>query len=357
MDLAAIVANWRALKAQAAPAACAAVVKADGYGCGLEEVSRALGEAGCTTFFVAHLSEGRRLRAVLPEATVYVLNGLLPGTASAYAEADLRPVLGSLEEMEEWRAFRASTGWDGGAALHIDTGMNRLGLSMEEAAILARSRDRTRGLTLLMSHLACAETPDHPLNRRQMARFAEMRALFPRLPASLANSAGIFLSRDAHHDVVRPGVALYGANPTPTSPNPMRPAVELHGRIVQVRDLARGESVGYGAAWTAHRPTRLAVVSVGYADGVLRAASGLAEKPGADAIVAGQRCPLVGMISMDLLAVDVTDVPGGGPRRGDLVTLIGDGISVDEIAARAGTIAYEVLAALGRRYHRSYRIG
>jgi len=356
IDLGALVANWRELARRAAPAGCAAVVKADGYGCGLEPVTAALAKAGCDTFFVAHLTEGRRARAVAPRATIYVLNGLLPGTASAYPGCNLHPIIGSLAEFAEWKAFVAATAWHGGAALHVDTGMNRLGLSFQEAAWLAQQPQAERGeLVLVMSHLACADTPDHPLNAKQMGAFGELRAMYPGVPGSLANSSGIFLGPDAHHDMVRPGVALYGANPTPLHLNPMRPVVELTGRIVQIRTVPQGETVGYAATWTARRSTRIAVVSVGYADGILRAASARDDKPGADVIVAGRRCPLAGLISMDLLAVDVTDLPDDTPRRGDLVTLLGQEIGVDDLASHAATIGYEVLTSLGRRYRRVYR--
>jgi alanine racemase len=358
IDLAALVANWRELARRAAPAQCAAVVKADGYGCGLEPITAALARAGCETFFVAHLAEGRRARAAAPPATIYVLNGLLPGTASAYAGCNLHPVIGSLAELAEWKAFVAATAWHGGAALHVDTGMNRLGLSFDEAVWLAGQPPDERGdLGLLMSHLACAETPDHPLNAKQIAAFGELRAMYPGVPGSLANSSGIFLGPDALHNMVRPGVALYGANPTPLHINPMRPVVTLKGRIVQVRTIAEGETVGYGATWTARRLTRVAVISIGYADGILRAASARDDKPGAEAIVAGRPCPLAGLVSMDLLAIDVTDLPEHTPRRGDLVTLLGEEIGVDDLAFHAGTIGYEVLTSLGRRYRRIYQDG
>jgi alanine racemase len=353
IDLGAIAANWRALAARAAPAACAAVVKADAYGCGVEQVAPALAAAGCDTFFVANLSEARRLRTLCPGARVYVLNGLMPGTAPAYAAADLRPILGSLAEFAEWRAFVGATGWQGGAALHVDTGMNRLGLSVADAARIAEE-PQPGDIVLLMSHLACADTPDHPLNARQIAAFRAVRNLFPAVPASLANSSGIFLGPDALHDLVRPGVALYGGNPTPLHLNPMQPVVTLAGRIVQVREVSEGETVGYGATWTARRPSRIAIASIGYADGFLRAGSGRDDKAGADAIVHRRRCPLAGLVSMDLLAIDVTDVPRE-VRRGDFATLLGADISIDELASHAGTISYEILTGLGRRYRRVYR--
>jgi alanine racemase len=353
IDLGAIAVNWRALRARAAPAHCAAVVKADAYGCGIEQVVPALARAGCASFFVAHLGEARRARAAAPDAAVYVLNGLLPGTAPVYADANLRPVLGSRAELDEWRAFCGASGWRGGAALHFDTGMSRLGFAPDDAPGIAAGLGNDHGITLIMSHFACSEE-EHPLNALQIARFRTVRAAFGAIAGSLANSSGIFLGHDAHHDLVRPGVALYGANPTPGRPNPMRAVVTLRGRIVQTRDVPQGATVGYSATWTARRPTRLAVVSVGYADGFLRAGSASDARTGAEAIVAGQRCPLAGRVSMDLIALDVTAVPAAKVSRGDLVTLIGDGIGVDDLAARAGTIGYEVLTSLGRRYRRVY---
>jgi alanine racemase len=352
IDLTALVANWRMLAARAGPAKSAAVIKADGYGCGIEQVARALAEAGCETFFVANLAEARRARASSPTATIYILNGLLPGTAPAYAEANLRPVIGSRAELDEWNGFRAMSAWRGGAALHVDTGMNRLGIPYQEAGALSNDH----GIALVMSHFACSEE-DHPLNAIQIERFRAVRALFPGIAGSLANSSGIFLGSDAHHDLVRPGVALYGANPTPGKPNPMRTVVALDARVVQSRTVEQGATVGYSATWTAKRPTRLAIVSVGYADGFLRAASASDKKPGAEAIVAGQRCPMAGRVSMDLIAIDVTDVAESRIARGDLVSLLGPEISVDDLAARAGTIGYEVLTSLGRRYRRVYRTG
>jgi alanine racemase len=354
IDLSALAANWRELCARAAPAECGAVVKADGYGCGIAPVSTALVHAGCRTFFVADLPEARSVRRIAPAATLYVLNGLAPGTAEAFAEADLRPVIGSLAELGEWREFRAASGWRGRAALHVDTGMNRLGLAPEQAAEIAGRDAPLPEIVLLMSHFACAEEPGHPLNARQMAEFHQLRALFPGIPASLANSSGIFLGPDAHHDLVRPGVALYGANPTPGHLNLMRTVVRLEARVVQVREVAAGETVGYGATWTAQRPTRLAILAVGYADGLPRAASASDTKPGAEAIIAGRRCPLAGRISMDLLAVDVNDLPEDSPRRGDFAALLDEEIGLDELASHAGTIAYEVLTRLGRRYRRVY---
>jgi alanine racemase len=354
VDLAALVANWRALSRRAMPSECAGVIKANGYGCGIEPVATALARAGCKTFFVADLSEARRVREVAPEATIYVLNGLIPGTPSVYAELRARPVIGSMVELAEWDAFVAGTQWRGGAALHVDTGMNRLGISANDAAALApRIRSENHGITLLMSHLACAEDTQHPLNQRQISLFREVRMLYRGIPSSLANSSGIFLSDNAHCDLVRPGVALYGVNPTPGRPNPMRPVIDLKARVVQVRAVPRGETVGYSAGWTSKRASRIAVVAVGYGDGYLRASGSSDETPGGSAIAAGTRCPIAGRVSMDLLAVDVTEAPE--VRRGDFITLIGDELGLDEVATAAGTIGYELLTSLGQRYHRVYR--
>jgi alanine racemase len=227
---------------------------------------------------------------------------------------------------------------------------------VEEAVALApRLQKENHGFTLLMSHLACADTPEHPLNDKQIKLFREIRVQFRGLPASLANSSGIFLGDAAHCDMVRPGVALYGVNPTPGRPNPMHPVVGLQGRIVQLRHVAKGETVGYGGAWTAKRPSRIAVIAIGYADGYPRAASAPDGAAGGEAIVAGKRCPLAGRISMDLMAIDVSELPEGDVRRGEFATLIGGDITVDDVAAFGGTIGYEVLTRLGRRYHRIYR--
>lgn len=352
LDLGAIVANWRDLASRTAPAECAAVVKADAYGCGIEPVAGALARAGCKTFFVADVAEARRLRATAPDADIYVLNGIPFGAASALADVKARPVIGSLSELAEWDAFCTAQQWRGGAALHFDTGMNRLGLLAEDAsALAARVKMPDHGVSLVMSHFACADTPNHPMNQRQIDLFREVRTLFRGIPASLANSSGIFLGASAHCDMVRPGIALFGGNPTPSQPNPMKPVVELKGRIAQVRTVARGDSVGYGAAWTAAKPTRIAVVAIGYADGYARAASGV-DGRGGEVLVAGHRCRIAGRISMDLMSIDLSNLPDGAAKRGDYVTLIGGGLGVDEVAAMTGTVGYEVLTNLGRRFHR-----
>jgi alanine racemase len=356
IDLAAIADNWRLLGGRTMPAECAAVVKANAYGCGIEAISRKLSSAGCRTFFVADLLEARSVRAVVPEAVIYVLNGIMPGSAPAFARGSFRPVINSLTELAEWDAFVAQSKWTGGAALHVDTGMNRLGITVEQArGIAPRIHSENHGFTLLMSHLACAEMPDHVLNDQQIRQFRELRVLYRGLPSSLANSSGIFLGGNVFCDLVRPGVAIYGANPTPDKNNPMRPAIELRARIIQVRAIEPGETVGYGASWSAPHGGRIAVIAVGYGDGFMRSAAPAKGKPAAEVVIAGRRCPLAGRVSMDLLTADVTNLPDGTPSRGDFATLIGEGMSLDELASAMGTIAYEVLTSLGRRYHRVYK--
>jgi alanine racemase len=358
VDLDAIVANWRKLEKTAVPAECAAVIKANAYGCGAEQVARALSHAGCKTFFVATLDEARRVRAAMPSATLYALNGFFQNTGDAYAEVDCKPVIGDLNELAEWDVFCRRSGWHGGAAIQIDTGMNRLGLSVVEAqGIIPRINAGDHGITLVMSHLVCGELVNNPTNARQLAAFREIASLFSNVPASLSNSSGIYLGPQFQFDLVRPGAALYGINPTPEADNPMQPVVDLKARIVQIRNIERGETVGYGGTWTARRPTKLAIVASGYADGYFRAASASDGTRGAEAVVAGKRCPIAGRVSMDLAAIDITDLPQNAARRGHMVTLIGEGITVDELAHHFGTIGYEVLTSLGPRYARIYKGG
>ena len=358
VDLDAICANWRKLEKTGVPAECSAVIKANAYGCGLEPVARALALAGCKTFFVATLDEARAARAAVPSAVLYVLGGFIQNTGDAFAKIDARPVIGDLNELAEWDVFCRRTGWAGGTAIHIDTGMNRLGLTLAEAqGIIPRINAGDHGISLVMSHLACAESLHHPLNAKQLATFREIASLFSGVPASLSNSSGIFLGSPFQFDLVRPGAALYGVNPTPEADNPMQGVVELKARVLQMRDVERGESVGYGATWTTRRPTRLAIISVGYADGYFRAGGSNDGTRGAEVVVAGKRCPVAGRISMDLMAVDVTDLEKNAVRRGHLVTLIGESITVDELAHHFGTIGYEVLTSLGPRYARLYKGG
>ena len=352
IDLSALVANWRQLAARASASECAAVVKADAYGLGAEPAVRALAAAGCRSFFVATAGEGERIRGVAPRAIVYVLEGLPSGGARALAAARLRPVLASLDEIREWAAFGRSIGRRLPAALQFDTGMNRLGLSLrdaEAAAVAAQDID----VTLTMSHFVCAQWAEDPRNARQIAAFAAARRAFPGTPASLCNSSGIFLSQRPHYDLLRPGYALYGGNPTPGAPNPMRSVTRLEAPLLATRWIEAGESVGYDGMWTAARPTRLATLGLGYGDGFPAAVAGPG-RPAPEAIVAGRRCPIVGRVSMDFVMLDVTDIPEGVVYRGQTAELLGETIGVDELAERCGTIGYEILTRLGRRYERVY---
>lgn len=351
IDLDAIAANYRLLVQRLQGRACAAVVKANAYGLGVERVAPTLAAAGARTFFVAHLDEGIALRALLPEVEIVVLSGPIAGAEADYVRHRLLPTLNHLGDIAAWRRFAAvQTGCR--AALHLDTGMARLGLSRREVELVAAEPKLLDGVSVawILSHLACADEPDHPLNRKQLG---ELRALLPRLPCrapvSFANSSGIFLGADYHFDLGRPGVALYGVNPTPGRPNPMRPVVRLQAPILQLRDVDRPGSVGYGAAQAIEPPAKLATVGVGYADGYFRSSS-----PRARAVVGDVHVPIVGRVSMDLTVLDVSDAPLHAVQPGCMIDLIGPGHTVDEMADEAGTIGYEVLTALGSRYRRNY---
>jgi alanine racemase len=346
IDLGAIVANWRYLHAKQKSGA---VVKADGYGLGAISVARALLAAGCRDFFVATPDEALALRDTIPGVALVVLGGLFPGAEADYAAHDIIPALGSLAEIDAWSALSRRLGRALPAWLHVDTGMSRLGLDARERAILAQNHAWLAGIEVhaVMSHLVSAECPDDPLNALQRDRFVAWRTDLPQAPASLANSAGIFLGAGFGFDLARPGSALYGVNPTPGRENPMRPVVTLAARVLAVRDIPAGATVGYSATWTAARPTRIATVGIGYADGWHRAHS----NAGA-AFFDGHPVPLVGRVSMDLTTFDVTDLPAARP--GSWLELLGPHRAVDDAARDAGTIGYEVLTALGRRYHRVY---
>jgi alanine racemase len=355
IDLDAIAANWRLLATTLRPGACcAAVVKADAYGLGAAKVAPVLAAAGCRRFVVATLDEGVALRPLLPQAEILVLSGPSAGTERDYSANDLVPVLNSPDQVERWTVAARQYERRLPCALHVDTGMARLGLSAAEtrglgadAATLAAIRP-----VLVMSHLACADEPDHPLNGQQLERFTAARAWFPGVEGSLAASSGIFLGEAWHADWVRPGAALYGIQPTAKGPNPMRPVVRLDGKIIQVRDVDAGDTVGYGATHCCPVRSRLAIVAAGYADGVFRSLGNRGY-----GCLGGVRVPLVGRVSMDLVIFDVGGVPAELAHPGALIELIGAGNTVDDVGRAAGTIGYEILTALGRRYHRVYRGG
>jgi alanine racemase len=356
IDLDALAANYLRLRDLAASAECAAVVKADAYGLGMAKAAPVLARAGCRTFFVATLGEAAALRALLPEATIYVFAGLMPGTGELYRAADLRPVLNSAAEIKEWASFCASRGEQLPCAVHIDTGMNRLGLSADEIDQLAEASELWQSMTLslVMSHLACADEPDHPKSDAQRKLFDRLRARLPKALASLANSAGILLGPNYIYDVVRPGLALYGGHPRRHGENPFLAVVHLKGRVLQVRIVGPGETVGYGATATMRRAARIAVVSVGYADGFFRSLSAKDGEEPHEAYFGSHAAPILGRVSMDLITIDVSAVPEELSGRGAWVELIGPNVPAHTLAARAGTIDYEVLTNLGRRAFRRY---
>ena len=352
VDLDAIAENYRRLDQLSDRANCAAVVKANAYGLGIARVAPALHRAGCRTFFVATFAEATGLRDILnannQDAEVLVLNGISVQDEALAHEHRLVPVLNSLEQVTAWRKSAAGRPE---VAIHVDTAMSRLGLTIADAGHLLGDSDFYEDLhvTALLSHLACSEQPDHPLNRQQLDRFKALLEGLPPLRAGVANSSGIFLGREFCFDLVRAGVALYGANPTPGRPNPMSEVINLKGKIIQTRQIDRGMTVGYGAAFTATRPMRVATVPVGYADGYARALGnrGLGE-------IGGVRVPVVGRVSMDLTVFDITDVAPDIAVPGSDIQLIGGAAPLDEVAEAAGTISYEILVRLGPRLERRY---
>ena len=350
VDLAAIVANWRLLCSLHPTGPVAGVVKANAYGLGAHQVAPALYAAGCRHFFVALLDEALEIRDLVPDAMLAVLGGLMAGCEADYRAHDIVPVLGSLSEIDAWVA--AARGWGRAlpALLHIDTGMSRLGLDPRQLAMLQSDHTRMAGLELryIMTHLVASEVAADPLNVVQRERFAAACAGLPPAPRSFANSSGIFLGDGWGSDLARPGAALYGINPTPGARNPMRLPVTLRARVLSVRDVPTGTSVGYNATWRAPRASRIATAGIGYADGLHRSVSN-----GGQAFFDGKPVPLVGRVSMDLTTFDITEAPAVVP--GSWLEIIGTAQTPDDLAAAAGTNGYEVLTSLGRRFHRVYQ--
>ena len=349
IDLDGIAANWRLLSARIEGAGCAAVVKADAYGLGADKVAGALEAAGCRDVFVAHLEEGIALRGTLAaDARVFVLNGIPPGTEPELAAARLIPVVNTLAELSAWRGYARTTQRMLPTALQIDCGMARLGLAPKDVSTINAEPSRLEGLSLslVMSHLACADDPAHSANDSQRLQFDRLRAMLPAAPASLANSSGIFLGAPFHFDLVRPGAALYGLNPTPSQTNPMQAVVHLAARVIQLREVPSGAGIGYGHADLASRASQLATIALGYADGWPRNAA-------IAAMFGGSSLPFLGRVSMDSIILDITDGPLQ-PREGDLVDLIFAEQTLDDVARAAGTIGYEILTRLGSRFHRRY---
>ncbi|WOX06779.1 alanine racemase [Microbulbifer pacificus] len=361
IDLGAVVDNYSWLRQHLVNGGrCAGVVKADAYGLGVGEVAPALYRAGCRDFFVATLAEGEQLRNLLPaEVTIYLLTGVRPGSEQRCAAANLVPVLVTIEQLRQWCALTASSGLAAPCALKVDTGMTRLGMGGDEFAQLLQMPELLAGanLQLILSHLACADEPDHPQNPAQLAVFNEfvsgLRRICPGVQASFANSSGICLGEAYHFDLVRPGSALYGINPLPGRKNPMRPVVSLRVPVLQQREITRDSAVGYGAAGHAAAGSWLAVVRGGYADGILRTQSGR----GRGMAVAGDEkiaVPMLGRVSMDTCVFDISALSEDQRHRLEVIELLGDDWTVDDMATAAGTIGYEILTSLGRRYCRRY---
>lgn len=356
IDLPALQSNWRTLRDRAPGARTAGVVKANGYGCGASEVAPALKDAGCNLLFVATVDEALSLRSdtSLDRVTIAILNGCLKKQFSDLKNNRLLPVLNSLSDYRNWASFQRSEGTELPFALHIDTGMNRLGMSAADAETIASDPDFANASVLFaMSHLACADTPNDPKNREQAVAFFKatepFRKIIPDLPLSLANSAGIYLGSDFCLDIVRPGIGLYGGQPISGRRLPLEPVIHLHAPVLQVRDINPGESVGYGATHVATRKSRVATVPLGYGDGILRAAGNAGF-----GFIGDIRVPMVGRVSMDLITLDVTDVPEAGVHQGTWVEILGKNVSVDQLGAAAGSFGYEILTGLGDRYTKRY---
>jgi len=348
IDLGALAANYAQLRHRAVGAEVAAVVKANAYGLGIGPVAARLAEVGCRSFFVGTVTEGLELRQLQAAAQIFVLNEMPAGSAALYLQQQLLPVLNTMDEVRTW----ATQGAGAPAALQIDTGMTRAGLSAADVAGLCEDGRLCQALklVLIMSHLACADEPDHALNLQQLERFRTLRRHWPGVPWSIANSAGIFLGPDFHGDLVRPGIALYGGRPGASGDNPMREVVRLESRVLQVRQLTQRSSVGYGATRALAPNARIATVGIGYADGYPRALSGCG-----CALWQGARAGVAGRVSMDLLTLDVSATGFEQLATGDWVTLIGGGLPLEEVAATAGTVNYELLTSLSRRADRIYR--
>lgn len=357
IDLAALVENWRILKRKLnASCDCGAVVKADAYGLGAANVATALAGAGCKTFYVAHVEEGLSLRKVLGQGPrIIVMHGPTPNSEGDIARHSLIPVLSTPDQILRWRTFASQADVLQETVIQVDTGMNRLGLSASEFTDHITNPDGFQGLTplALMSHLACAGTPDHVMNREQQERFASslstFRTKFPDAKGSLCNSSGIFLGTPWHYDFARPGAALYGLNPQPDGRNPMLPVVRLQAKILQVHRVDSTQTVGYGATFRAADGSKLATVSVGYADGFLRSLSNKGQ-----AVLDGITVPVAGIVSMDLLTFDISNVPDSSAVPGTMIDILFKDHTADDLANEGGTIGYEMLTSLGNRYARRY---
>jgi alanine racemase len=350
ISLGAITDNYRLLTRQGT-VAVAPVLKANAYGLGAAQTFKTLRAEGAAQFFIATPDEAAELRTLDATTDLFILGGLYAGADEAYIAGGFMPVLNSTEEIARWAATCKKAGRKLPAAIHFDTGMNRLGLCADETAQLLTDRSLLDpiDLRLIMSHFACSDEKDHAMNTRQASRFADIARAFPHVPKSLCNSSGIFRDPDWHYDLLRPGFALYGGNPTPEATNPMRRVVDLSVRILQTRCAKAGEIAGYSASYIFQNDTPLATVAMGYADGFHRAGSNKAKL-----YWNGRPCPIVGRVSMDLVIVDLGGAGDALPQAGDLLEVLGPHQNVDELARDLGTIGYEILTSLGKRYERAY---
>ncbi|NWJ22734.1 alanine racemase [Rhizobium sp. RM] len=363
IDLGALADNWRDMKRRSGKARTAAVVKADAYGLGIEDCGSTLYHAGARDFFVATVAEGATLRSYTPEARIFVLSGIWPGQERQVFDNDLVPVIASEEQLSFWMGTVAERG-EHPCALHIDTGFNRLGLPLDDALSLASDVTRPASFdpVLVLSHLACGDTPSAPMNKVQLESFRQVSAAFEGIESSLSASAGIFLGPDYHFDLTRPGIAVYGGEAVNGVKNPMRPVAKAEARIIQIREAGEGQTVSYGGTFLLKRASRLAIASVGYADGYQRSLSGSGiplrkmGHGGAYGVINGHKAPVAGRVTMDLTIFDVTDIPENAVRAGDYIELFGPNVPVDEVAHAAGTIGYELLTGLGLRYERQYLV-
>jgi alanine racemase len=361
IDLSALAYNWRALAAMSAPARPGAVVKAGAYGLGIHPVATTLYKAGCRDFFVAQPQEGVEVRAILPDAKIYVITGLLKGSEREFAWHRLIPLVSSKEQLSAWIDTVSRTAAQP-FGLHVDTGMNRSGLTQAEALAADTSALKTAGLSLIMSHFACADDPSHSMNSEQLESFQKVRTVFSGIESSLANSAAIITGLAKGTGLTRPGIAMYGGEAVNGMANPMKPVVTAEARIIQIRHAKKGETVSYGATVTLERDTKIAVAAVGYADGYHRGGgAGVALRQTGSPLGFGgvgfHRLPILGRVTMDFTMFDVTDVPDYTLGNVQWIELFGHTIALDEAARAAGTIGYELLTSLGRRYHRTYVSG
>ncbi len=375
VNLSAISLNWVAM-AKHTLSECAAVVCNDAYGCGITAVAGTLARTGCKTFFVSDLAEAKSVRKIAPGVNIYVLGGVYPGTAPVFAQINAQPVINSTIEMAEWDAFVAANQWTGGFALNVKTGAGRFAIPLEEAVPFStRVHARAHGITLLMSDLDDDGKAGHPRNERQIKALQELRMVYPSIPVSVADAPGMLQFPNAHFDLVRLGAALYGVNPTPDAPTPVLPVIDLQARIVQIRNVAPGEVIADNGGWSSKRKSRLAFIAMGYADGYPRleiaaepqtkakidGKKGEAKieiEPRLEAIVGGHRCPVAGRASLNSLALDITDLPDPRlARHGEMVTLIGASLSIDDVAIAAKSTGGELLRNLGHRFHRIYYAG